>query len=195
MAKKVGITGGIGSGKTTVCKIFEFLGVPIFYSDEVAKNILVTNQSVIRQIQEVFGEEAYNLDSTYNKQFVASKIFNDRSLLLKLNSIIHPIVIEENLIWNNKYKDSPYIINESALIFESNKYKLFDKIIVVYCPEYIKIDRVMKRDNLNKDQVQERIKNQLADIEKIRLSDMVIINNNEISLLSQIHYIHNKLTN
>ena len=195
MAKKVGITGGIGSGKTTVCKIFEFLGVPIFYSDEVAKNILVTNQNVIRQIQEVFGEEAYNLDSTYNKQFVASKIFNDKSLLLKLNSIIHPIVIEENLIWNDKYKDSPYIINESALIFESGKYKLFDKIIVVYCPEYIKIDRVMKRDNLNKDQVQERIKNQLADIEKIRLSDMVIINNNEISLLSQIHYIHNKLTN
>ncbi len=195
MAKKVGITGGIGSGKTTVCKIFEFLGVPIFYSDEVAKNILVTNQNVIRQIQEVFGEEAYNLDSTYNKQFVASKIFNDKSLLLKLNSIIHPIVIEENFLWNDKYKDSPYIINESALIFESNKYKLFDKIIVVYCPEYIKIDRVMKRDNLNKDQVRERIKNQLADIEKIRLSDMVIINNNEISLLSQIHYIHNKLTN
>lgn len=190
MAKTIGITGGIGSGKTTVCKIFEFLGVPIFYSDDEAKFIIENNEFVIQKIKNLFGNEAYFENGNYNKTFVASKIFNDKSLLHQLNSIVHPEVIEANNIWNIKHNHFPYIINESALIFETGKFKNLDYTILVYSPLELRIERVIKRDGISRDKVLERIQNQMSDIEKIKITDRVIINNNEISLLGQIFKIH-----
>lgn len=190
MAKTIGITGGIGSGKTTVCKIFEVLGVPIFYSDDEAKFIIENNEFVIQKIKNLFGNEAYFENGKYNKSFVASKIFHDKSLLLQLNSIVHPIVIDANQLWNKRNSHYPYIINESALIFETGKYKNFDKTILIYSPEELRIKRVMIRDDISRDNVLARIKNQMSDLEKIKFADRVIINNYGISLLRQIFKIH-----
>ncbi len=190
---KVGITGGIGAGKTTVSNIFKVLKVPIFYADKVAKNLINTNDKTIRKIKEKFGDVYIN--GKLNNKKLAAIIFNNPEKLKIINNIVHPAVHKEYNKWCKKNSDKIYTLMEAAILFESRSYKKLDKIITVYAPEKIRIKRVCKRDNTNEKKVKERIRNQINDKEKIKLSDFVIHNYNDNMLIPQVLEIHKKITN
>lgn len=188
---KVGITGGIGSGKTTVCKIFEVLGIPVYYADERAKELMHTDK-LKTAIKELFGEEAY-LEEKLNRTYIASRVFNDKPLLEKLNGIVHPAVAEDVMQWMMQHTDKPYVLEEAALLFESGSYRFFDKIITVYAPLKKRLERVRKRDNISDEQILARMKNQLSDEEKVKKSDFVVYNDERQMLISQVLEIHRAL--
>lgn len=172
--KVVGLTGGIGSGKTTVTKMFSALGVPVYIADDEAKKLTNTSRIIREKLIALLGEEAY-INDNLNRKFVADKIFNDKKLLETVNSIIHPEVAIHFEEWVNK-QSGAYVIKEAAILFENGGYKKCDLVILVTAPEYVRIARVMKRDNTSKDKVEERIKNQWPDSKKIELADIVIDN-------------------
>lgn len=191
MIKTVGITGGIGSGKSTVCEIFRILGIPVFEADKVARNLMNENSVIRQNLVEWFGNEIYS-GNLLNRKLLAELIFNDNSLLTKVNSLVHPIVREEFEKWKNK-QETVYAVYEAAILFESGFYKLMDFTILITAPEQIRINRVMKRDNLSPDQVVARIKNQWPDDEKRKLATTVIINDNKNLIIPQIIEIDKKL--
>ena len=190
---KVGITGGIGSGKSTVCKIFELLSVPVYYADDEAKKILSNNLSVKQQIVETFGSELLNTEGIIERPKLADIVFNDEIKLKKLNSIVHPAVAKHFGEWLDKHNNSPYILKEAAILFESGAHTQVDKIISVVAPEGIRISRTIKRDNITKDLVLQRINNQISDEEKIKRSNFVIHNDEQQLVIPQIITIHNTL--
>ncbi len=189
---KVGITGGIGSGKTTVCKIFEVLGIPVYYADDRAKELMQTDVKLITSIKDIFGEEAYQ-DEKLNRAFIASKVFDDKPLLAKLNAVVHPAVAEDVMQWMLQHLDKPYVLKEAALLFESGSYKFFDKIITVIAPMEDRIARLITRDNATSEQITARMKNQMSDEEKVELSDYVIYNDAQHKLIPQAFTIHHLL--
>lgn len=189
---KIGITGGIGSGKSLVCTIFNKLGIPVFNADLVARQIMNTNRLVKAQLMNLLGNEIYLSNSTIHRKKLANIIFNDKFVLRKVNEIVHPVVRQEFIEWAEK-QTSPYVIQEAAIIFENNQTHLFDKIITVTAPLDLKIERVIKRDSLTKEQVIERMENQLPDEEKIKRSDFVIYNDERKILIEQILEIHKML--
>ncbi len=191
--KKIAITGGIGSGKSTVCKVFEQLGFPVFYSDVEAKNILTENNIVKSQIIELLGEEAYQ-NNELNRSYISVKIFNNFSLKEKMNSIVHPAVrlAFENWVATQK---SRIVFNEAAILFETGAYKNFDSTILVTSPESLKIKRIISRDNCTEQEATLRIKNQWADEEKIKLADFILNNDESEPLLQQILDLISKLSN
>ena len=191
MTITVGITGGIGSGKSTVCEIFKILGVPVFEADKVARNLMNENSVIRLNLVEWFGNEIYS-GNQLNRKLLAEHIFNDNSLLNKVNSLVHPIVREEFEKWKNS-QNTVYSVYEAAILFESGFYKLMDFTVLITAPEQIRINRVMKRDNLSPDQVVARIKNQWPDEEKRKLATTVIINDNKNLIIPQIIEIDNKL--
>ena len=191
MTITVGITGGIGSGKSTVCEIFKILGVPVFEADKVARNLMNENSVIRLNLVEWFGNEIYS-GNQLNRKLLAEHIFNDNSLLNKVNSLVHPIVREEFEKWKNS-QNTVYSVYEAAILFESGFYKLMDFTVLITAPEQIRINRVMKRDNLSPDQVLARIKNQWSDEEKRKLATVVIINDNKNLIIPQIIEIDNKL--
>ena len=182
--KKIAVTGGIGSGKSTVCNVFEQLGFPVFYSDIEAKNILNENNIVKTQIIDLLGEEAYQ-NNELNRTYIASKIFNDPSLKEKMNSIVHPAV---RLAFENwaAIQKSNIVFNEAAILFETGAYRNFDSTILVTSPENLKIKRIIARDKCTEQEAKLRIKNQWADDEKIKLADFVVKNDESEPLLKQI---------
>ena len=195
--KKVGITGGIGSGKTTICQIFESLDIPIYYADIQAKRIMSSHASVKQQIKAVLGEEAYHANGKLNRKFIASKIFSDKSLLLAINQIVHPAVQTDADRWTQQIRtdfNPPYIIREAALLVENGSYKSLDAIIVVTCPENIRIKRVMKRDRLSSEEVTKKIKSQMAESEKVKVADFVIVNDGIKPIIPQVWEIHKKIS-
>ena len=185
----VGLTGGIGSGKTTIGKYFESLGIPIYIADKEAKALMNRSKVIRRKLIELFGESAY-IDGQLNRSFLASKIFNDQTLLAKMNAIVHPKVASHFKRWLKK-QDSPYVIKEAAIIFENNLEHQYDCIIVVVADENLRIKRVIKRDNASAQKVASIIRNQLPDKEKIRKSDFVIYNNDLKEAKLQATDIHN----
>ena len=191
MTITVGITGGIGSGKSTVCEIFRVLGIPVFEADKVARNLMNENSVIRQNLVEWFGNEIYS-ENQLNRKLLAEHIFNDDSLLNKVNSLVHPIVREEFKKWKNS-QNTVYSVYEAAILFESGFYKLMDFTILITAPEQIRINRVMKRDNLSQDQVVARIKNQWPDDEKRKLATTVIINDNKNLIIPQIIEIDKKL--
>lgn len=193
MAIHVGITGGIGSGKTTVCKIFEVLDIPVYYADDRAKWIIHHQAEVVAAIKSQFGEEAYTPEGNYNRTYIANIVFNDQEQLNQLNAIVHPAVFQDGLNWQLEHSDAPYTLKEAALLFETGSYKLLDKIITVTAPESIRIERVMKRDQLDQEAVKARIDKQLPDSEKVAKSDFVIQNFAGLSLIDQVLKIHHSL--
>jgi len=190
---KVGITGGIGSGKTTVCRIFEVLGIPVYYADDRAKAIMVENTAVVEQIKNLFGSEAYLPDGSLNRAHIAEVAFNDQEKLNQLNGIVHPAVFADGDAWHKQQTDVPYTLKEAALLFESGGYKLMDKMITVVAPEELRIQRVVQRDGSSKEQVQKRIAKQMLDEEKIKPADYVIHNDGTHLLTKQVLEIHNDL--
>lgn len=196
--KKVGITGGIGSGKSFVCKIFETFGIPIYDADSYAKKIMITDLAVKSQIRDLLGNEAYYRNGKLNKNYITSKIFSNKDILTKINDIVHPAVYKDSLRWMENYKhykNVSYILKEAALLVETGAYKALDKLIVVTCPEETRIRRVMMRDAQNYETVKKKLDNQLPESEKVRFADFVIINDGEQPLLKQIWKIHKQLTN
>lgn len=174
MTKIIGLTGGIGSGKSTIAAYFKKYGIPVYIADEEAKK-LMNDPEIIRKVQSVFDENIIE-NNQLNRVKIAELVFSSPEQLKKLNSIVHPEVKKHFLDWVKLHEAYPFVIKEAAILFESGTYKDCDKIILVTAPEDIKIARVMHRDNISKEQVLERMKNQWTDEKKIPLSDYVIQN-------------------
>tara|TARA_Y100000814_G_C12293310_1_gene389223 strand:- start:268 stop:867 length:600 start_codon:yes stop_codon:yes gene_type:complete len=189
---KIGLTGGIGSGKTTISSIFESLNIPVFNSDQISKYILQDNKCVIETIVQKFGKTIIK-NNQINTAKLAKIVFSDKIKLITLNNIIHPHVLNKFNDWIRN-KDSKYIIKESAILFESKTYQQLDKIILVQSPLHIRIERTCKRDNRTKEDVKNIIKNQIKDAEAIKYADYIIKNNNKL-LLPKIIQLHEVLSN
>lgn len=188
----VGLTGGIGSGKSTVAKMFEYLDVPVYYSDIEAKKLMHSKKIKIQLINR-FGDEVYS-NKTLNRPFLANLIFTNKNHLQFVNSVVHPEVASHFKQWVSHQKKALYVIQENAILFENNTASIFDKIITVTAPIDIKINRVMTRDSVTKEQVLHRMKNQWTDDEKIKKSDFVIENTNLKMTEAQVLKIHKKLS-
>ena len=189
--KKVAVTGGIGTGKTTVSKLFEKIGIPVFNSDEIAKELMHNDKQLQAEIIKAFGDESY-INNELNRAYLSDVVFNDEALLDKINSIVHPYVAKEFNQWLLNQK-SDYILYESAIIFENNSEDIFDKIICVIAPEEDVISRVMKRNNFSRNKVISIINNQLPDQIKRKKSDYIVENINKSDLTEKIMEIHNMI--
>ena len=184
----IGLTGGIGSGKSTVAGMFRTLGIPVYESDSRAKWLMENNQEVKSKIKDLLGNDAYLPDQNLNRTWIASQVFKDQQKLDQLNSIVHPAVFEDLQSWASEHEQTsaPYLIQESALLFEENLTSRFNAVILVVANEETRISRVMARDKVNKEKVLSRIENQLTDDQKVPLADYVIFNDNERSLINQV---------
>lgn len=188
----VGLTGGIGSGKTTVAHFFEALDVPVYIADDEAKRLMSSSKVIKRQLIALFGEQAYNVNNEVNRELLASLIFRDTSYLEKMNAIIHPKVASHFKSWV-KRQHSTYVIKEAAIIFEHNKESNYDFIITVTANLSERIDRVRRRDGSSKSKIESIIQNQLSDQYKIEKSHYVITNNSLKSTEAQVLKTHNAL--
>lgn len=190
---KVGITGGIGSGKTTVSKVFEVLGIPVFYADAVAKQIMVTDLILMEGIRAAFGEESYSAAGVLNNKHIANIVFNDTLQLETLNALVHPAVFRAFDNWIAEIPSTtPYILKEAALLFESDSYKMCDTSILVLAPEAVKLKRVMKRDQVAEEQVRARMNKQFSDQQKLALADHQIYNDESRSIIWQVMDLHTR---
>jgi dephospho-CoA kinase len=187
----IGLTGGIGSGKSTVAKIFAQFGIPVLDADATAKAIMNEDSSVKTKLIELFGTEAYK-ESQLNRPYIAQLVFEDAFKLQQLNAIIHPITIQYAKDWALK-QSAPYVIKEAALFFESGSAEGVDKIIGVTAPKHIRIQRVMQRDQISREEVIKRMEHQLEDSLKMKLSDWVIQNDDMHLLIPQLLAIHNEI--
>lgn len=187
----VGLTGGIGSGKTTVAKAFEGLGIPVYIADDEAKKLMMKSKIVKRKLIQLFGDKAY-INGTLNKTLIADKIFNNSEYLKKMNAIIHPRVAKHFNKWALK-QTSPYIIKEVAILFENNGDQLCDYIITVTAPKELRIKRLLNRDKTTKEKIEVIIKNQWSDKEKIKRSHFVINNINFDDIKEQVLNIHQEI--
>jgi dephospho-CoA kinase len=187
---KIGITGGIGSGKSTVCRIFESMGIPVFYADTVAKLIMLTDPVLVAGVTQAFGQESY-VEGQLNNKHIASIVFNNSEELAKLNALVHPAVFRAFERWlENVPLGTPYILKEAALLFESGSYRMCDKSVLVTAPEDLKIKRVMERDNVTAAQVKARMDKQMSDSDKMLMADHLISNDESQSVISQVYQLH-----
>lgn len=189
--KIVGLTGGIGSGKTTVAKMFEELGVPVYIADDEAKSLMNRSKVIRRKLIELFGKRAY-IKSGLNRPYLSRKIFNDGSLLQKMNAIVHPKVGAHFRRWV-KEQNSAYVIKEAAILFESGSYKECDWIITVYAPEAKRIQRVVRRDKKSDEEVKRVISNQMSEEQRQKMSDFVIENTDLTQTKKQVESVHRKI--
>lgn len=190
---KIGLTGGIGSGKTTVAKVFEVLGIPVYYADEAAKRLMNEDKVLQQKIISAFGEATYT-DGKLNRHYLSSLVFNNKEKLELLNSLVHPVTIADASLWFNK-QSTPYVIKEAALLFESGTAAGLDFVIGITAPETIRLKRVMDRDGVTAAEVKKRIHNQIEESIKMRLCDFVITNNEQEMVLPQVLELHKKLLN
>lgn len=189
--KTVGLTGGIGSGKTTVARMFKNLGIPIYIADDEAKKLMHSNK-IKKNIIALFGEKAYQ-ENQLNRTYIASKVFKDKRLLDELNQIVHPEVAKHFKNWLKKQK-APYVIKEAAILFENGSYKQCDKTILVISNKQKRIERVVKRDLSTTKKVLDVIENQWPDEKKITLADFVLENNSDLDTLNtKVYAIHEDL--
>jgi dephospho-CoA kinase len=187
---KIGITGGIGSGKTTVCRIFELLGIPVFYADNVAKTIMQTDSQLKNEILNAFGTESYSIDGQLNRPYISSIVFKDQSQLNKLNALVHPAVFRAFDRWISEQKEVPYILKEAALLYESESYKMCDLSILVISPESTRISRIKARDHISEEEIMLRMKRQFSDEQKMKLANHILINDENRLLIPQILDLH-----
>ncbi len=188
---KIGLTGGMGSGKTTVSRVFSVLGIPVFYADDVAKQLMNEDEGLKKKIIQLFGENAYH-DNELNRKFIAGIVFNDKFKLEQLNAVVHPVTIAAAANWINR-QTSPYIIKEAALMFESAAAVHLDYVIGVYAPQHLRLQRVMLRDNVKREDVLARMNNQVDETIKMKLCDFIIVNDEQQAVLPQVISLHKKL--
>jgi len=189
---KIGITGNIGGGKTTVSKVFEVLGIPVFYADDAAKTVMVTDAVLVEGIRSAFGPASYFDDGALNRKYIASIVFNDEKELAKLNSLVHPAVFRAFDNWVAQIKDAPYVMKEAALLFESSSYKMCDQTIMVTAPLELRIKRVMQRDGFSRDEILSREARQFSEEKKVELADFVIRNDDTEMVIPQVIALHEK---
>ena len=189
--KRIGLTGGIGSGKSFIAKILEHMGFTVYYSDLRSKELTKSNPSIKTGLISLFGEEVYS-DNELNTQLVATKIFQNEEMRQKVNELIHPIVRKDFDNWAMNQK-SALVFNEAAILFETGAYRNFDATILVCAPMELKIQRVMKRENCSKEDVLARMSKQWSDEEKMKLADFVINNDECNPILTQLELVLAKL--
>jgi len=187
---RIGLTGGIGSGKSLVSNVFRHLGMRVYVADTEAKRLMSENVLLIERIKELLGQEAY-LDGELNTKFIAGKVFNDTSLLKGLNALVHPAVHEDFRTWSEALKEQPYVLEEAAILFESGGYRMMDYTVFVKAGKETRMQRVIARDGVSRQDVEARMKNQMEDSEKEKLADFIISNENNSMILSQIVDLHN----
>lgn len=189
--RMIGLTGGIGSGKTTVAKIFATLGIPVFNADETARQLMQNSPELKKQLVQQFGAEVFQ-EGQLNKSYLSNLVFKDSYQLNLLNAIVHPASIQAAWDWAAQ-QNAPYVIKEAALIFESNAAEGLDRVIGVTAPTSLRVHRVMQRDKCSKADVEMRMRNQVSDVIKMKLCDWVIINNDQELLIPQVLKIHEAL--
>ncbi len=189
---KIGITGGMGSGKTTVCKVFETLGIAVYYADDKARQLMNENREVRNSIKAFFGDDIYGSNNMLDRAKLAQKVFINASLLKQLETIVHPAVANDFEQWANTHKNAlmPYIVKEAALLFESGSYRQLDKNILVLASLEDRIERIIKRDATTREMALQRIAKQWPDEQKEPLADYILINNKDTLLLPQILKLH-----
>ena len=189
----LGITGGIGSGKSTVSKIFEVLGVKIYQSDDMAKYLMENDNKLISSIINYFGEESY-INGKINKEYISQNVFYDKEKLKTINNLVHPVVINDFKKWCLIHKNEKILIKEAALLFESKSYKKLDFVIYVYAEKKLRISRILKRDSYRtKDQIEHIIKSQLTDKESFEKADYILENNEKSLLLPEVIDLYEKI--
>lgn len=192
---QVGITGGIGSGKSVVCKIFSCLGIPVYDADSHAKELMTTDGILIGQIKKEFGDLSYHSDGTLNRKYLSEVAFHDPQRLAVLNNLIHPRVQENYNLWVHKHIDHAYVIKEAALLLEAGSAKALDFIITVYAPDSIRTNRVLNRDaHRNEAQVKAIMNKQLPEEEKMKRADAVIVNDDRTLVIPQVLLLHQQFT-
>lgn len=191
MTKIVGLTGGIGSGKSTVARIFIEIGVPVYFADDAGK-LVMTDQDVIQKIRNAFGDSVIT-DNSIDRKKLSQIVFNSPEQLQLLNQIVHPAVANHFVNWLNQHQLEPIIIKEAAILFESGTHVNCDSVITVIASEAIRIKRVMERDSVTEEEVNARIRNQWTDEQRIKESDFIIYNNGNEDLKNQVFEIYNKL--
>jgi dephospho-CoA kinase len=189
---KLGVTGGIGSGKTLVCKTFEKLGVAVYDADSAARALMNNHEELKEGIVRIFGEETYGEDGL-NRAYLAGIVFGDREKLNALNQLVHPVVRQDFLQWTGLQENCPYVVEEAAILFESGAFKAMDQSVLVYAPEELRIKRVMKRDGIARDQVLRRMEHQMDEEEKLKMADHVLMNDGTRMLLPQVIELHNRI--
>jgi len=185
---KIGITGGIGSGKSTVAKVFETLGIPVYYADAAAKRLMTENEELKQALTEAFGPETY-INGQLNRTFLSARVFNNEAALKQLNALVHPVVIKDGTDWMGR-QTSPYAIKEAALFFETGSAAGLDFVIGVSAPEAVRIGRVMNRDGISRSEVLARMQKQIKEEIKLRLCDFIITNNEQEMVIPQVLGLH-----
>ena len=188
----IGVTGIIGSGKSSVCEIFKIIGIPVFYADIESKRFL-EDKAVIYQLQKLFGEDVCNRDGNIDRKFLAEHVFDNQEKLIQLNSILHPKVKLRFDEWKNDNADHPYGIIEAAILFESGFNRFCDAVIVVNAPDELCIQRVIEREKCSREVVKQRMKNQWNNKRKIKLADYILVNDETQSLIQQVLQFNAKL--
>lgn len=190
---KIGLTGGIGSGKTTVSRVLELLDVPVYSADERGRWISDHDPAVIRQTKTVFGDQAYAADGTMNREYIAEKVFSDRELLQRLNGIVHPAIRRDYRLWLESHPEAPYTVMESAILFESGFDREVDRVVVVTAPEEVRLARTMHRDGADEKAVRARIAAQMDESQRVQKADFVLNANETELLIPQIMELHQKI--
>jgi len=189
---RVGLTGGIGSGKSLICSILEKLGVSVYYADAEARSLMDSDPVLKVKIVGLFGEQAYS-GGSLDRQYLAGRLFGDAELLASMNTVVHPAVREDFKRWADLQKGVPYVVEEAAILFESGAHREMDHTVLVYAPEEVRIGRVMERDGCDRESVLRRMGHQWSEEELKKLADHVIVNDGQQMLLPQVIELHNKL--
>lgn len=191
MPLRIGLTGGIGSGKSTIAKVFEVLGIPVYYADEEAKRVMNEDESLKEQIIQHFGQEAYK-DGLLDRKYISAIVFNNREMLELLNSIVHPVTLRDSERWMQQ-QATPYAIKEAALIFETNAQENLDYVIGVAAPTPLRFHRAMQRDSVTREEVQSRMNRQIQESVKMKLCDFIIHNDEQQLVMPQVVALHEKI--
>ena len=190
MTLKIGITGGIGTGKTTVCRIFELLGVPVYYADARAKLVMQTDQQLIASIKTVFGDVVYT-DGILNRSVLGALVFNDVNLLHQLNALVHPAVFRDFKQWS-KDQNCKYVLKEAAILFESGSDQDCDYTLLVKSPLSLRISRIMQRDTMSREDIMKRMDKQMSEEEKEKRADLCILNDEVNLVIPQVLELHKR---
>lgn len=185
---KIGLTGGIGAGKSTVAKIFSVLGIPVYQADKEAKRLMESDSALMEKIRNAFSEKAYS-NGQLDRKYLSALVFNNKQKLDLLNSIVHPFTIKDGNAWMER-QSTPYAIKEAALIFESGSQGDYDRIIGVFAPPALRIHRTIKRDHVDREKVMGRIENQMDESIKMKLCDHVLFNDEQQLLIPQVIQLH-----
>lgn len=192
---KVGITGNIGSGKSTVARVFELLGVKVFYADTEGKKVMTTDAVLIDGVKKTFGEETYFADGILNRKYLAAIVFNNEAELKKLNALVHPAVFRAFDEWAKVNATEPYIIKEAAVMFESGSYQDCDETILVAAPLATRVKRVIARDKISRAEVEAREARQLPQEKKIEMANHILLNDDSQLLIPQVIQLHQHFLN